>query len=277
MTFSSIFIPAVIITALISLVIARQHIEKRRKIPPLLIGTAQTIGEREEQEDSFSLIENESGFLAVLADGMGGFSAGKNASEFVVTTFLEEFTKNYYINPINDFLINTTYISNYNLVKMAKGEHMGTTLVAVIIKDDLLYWVSVGDSQIYLYKNKYLHPINQRHTYAITLQEACKRGEISREMARNHPKRDRLISYLGHKDFHLLDYSKTPIELSKGDKIILCSDGIYNSLSNAELLEILSSHNLQAEKDADSILERIIAKNISNQDNATVLVIEKAQ
>lgn len=277
MTFSNIFIPAIIITAIISLVIARYHIEKRIKVPPLLIGTAQAKGDREEQEDSFSLLENESGFLAVLADGMGGFSSGKEASEFVVTAFLEEFTKNYYINPINDFLINTTYMSNYNLVKMAKGEHMGTTLVAVIIKDGLLYWVSVGDSQIYLFKNKYLHQINQRHTYAITLQEACKKGEITREMARNHPKRDRLISYLGYKDFHLLDYSKTPIELSKGDKIILCSDGIYNSLSNSELQEILSSHQYQAEKDADAILERIIAKNISNQDNATVLVIEKTQ
>lgn len=111
----------------------------------------------------------------------------------VVNTFLEEFTKHYYIKSIKDFLVNTTHISNCQLVEFAEGENMGTTLIAVFIRDNILYWVSVGDSQIYLYRNKELHEINPRHTFASKLRKACRKGEISRETVKNHPKRDRLI------------------------------------------------------------------------------------
>ncbi|MFW6281369.1 MAG: PP2C family protein-serine/threonine phosphatase [bacterium] len=272
--FFNILIPLCIISFIIILLIIRNIIKKQINSPFLTMGTAHWIGDREEQEDSFSMIENESGFMAVLADGMGGISSGKLASEFAVHSFLEEFTRNYYIKAINDFLINTTHICNYNLLKMAAGENMGTTLIAVLIKDNYLHWVSVGDSQIYLYSNKHIHSLNSRHTYALTLNEAYKNGEISREKAFNHPRRGRLISYLGYKDFHLLDYSKSPIFLNKNDKIILCSDGIYNNLTDYEFEMILSERN-KPEKDAENIMFRVKDKNVNNQDNATVIVLER--
>ncbi|AZO95795.1 protein phosphatase 2C domain-containing protein [Halocella sp. SP3-1] len=271
-------LPAVIIVLIIlGLIIARFIIKRKVKKPTLIVGSAQGLGKREEQEDSFSTIENESGFLAVLADGMGGFYLGKEASELVVKSFLGEFTRNYNIKSINDFLVNTTHISNYKLVEFAKEKNMGTTLIATFIRDNILYWVSVGDSQIYLFRNKELHEINPRHTFAIELRKACRKGEISRETARNHPKRDRLISYLGYRDFHLLDYSKTPIKLVKNDMVILCSDGIYNSLSTYELEDILHKRKIKAAEAAAAILDRVLSKNLNNQDNATVLVIKKVK
>ncbi|MEJ6949902.1 PP2C family protein-serine/threonine phosphatase [Natronospora cellulosivora (SeqCode)] len=273
----NIIFSSIIILVIILLLFLRYKIKENISLPVLLSASAQSPGARKEQEDSLSYIDDEDSLLAVLADGMGGLSSGKKASSFVVKFFIEEFAKKDISDSINNFLINTTYLSNSNLLKEAAGENIGTTLIAIFIKDDNLYWVSVGDSQIYLFRNNYVQEINPRHTYAMTLQEAYENGEISRETAKTHPKRNRLISYLGYKDFHLLDYSKTPIKLNKGDKIILCSDGIYNTLSSFELEEILKLRKLDPQSDVNLILETVLSKNIHKQDNASIMIIEKTK
>jgi serine/threonine protein phosphatase PrpC len=239
-----------------------------------LIGNAQDIGKRKRQEDSFATIKNENGVLAVLADGMGGFSAGKKASELVVKTFLEEFSRTYDINTINKFLINTTYISNAKVLEFSEDNRMGTTLVAAMLNKNSLYWITVGDSRIYLYRNKELKLINEEHVLANKLKKAYKAGQISRYEAFNHPREDQLTSYLGYEDFHEIDYSKPPIKLEKGDKIMLCSDGISKGLSDLELEELLAIdvHPLEI---SEMILESVLDKHIINQDNATLIVIEK--
>lgn len=280
MLFKSIFkFPNILVLVVFLLLIRsyfKSYLENKKAESDLLIGNAQDIGNREEQEDSFSTIKNENGTLAVLADGMGGFSAGKKASNLAVKTFLEEFAKTYEIHPINKFLINTTHISSAKVLDLAevKGRKIGTTLIAVLINDERLHWVAAGDSIIYFYRNNELFALNEQHIYINKLKAAYEAGEISREEALNHPRRDQLTSYLGYEDFHEIDYGKSPIELKRGDKIILCSDGILDGLSEIELERILDKPLHPAET-AEVILESVVQKQINNQDNATVIVIEK--
>jgi len=278
MLFKRIFAFPNLLIYLSILLIARYLVESylndKRYKPKLLIGNAQDRGSRKEQEDSFSTIKNENGVLAVLADGMGGLSLGKKASNLVVRTFLEEFTRTYNIHPIKKFLINTTYISNAKVLEFSTERNIGTTLVAVLINNGRLYWTSVGDSYIYLYREKELNLLNEQHTFAKELAVAYEAGEISQQVALNHPKRDRLTSYLGYENFYELDYSNSAIELQQGDKVILCSDGINDSLSERELEKAISkrAHPL---KISEEILKIVLDKNINNQDNATVIVLEK--
>jgi serine/threonine protein phosphatase PrpC len=257
-----------------TLVIVRFFVGSYVKKAEILIGNAQDIGSRRNQEDSFSTIKNENGILAVLADGMGGLSSGKKASNLVTETFLQEFSQMYNIKSINKFLINTTYISNSKVLEVAQGKNLGTTLVAAVIKDNILYWISVGDSHIYLYRDNELHLLNEDHIYANRLKKAYKAGEISRQEAFNHVKRDRLTSYLGYEDFHEIDYSVAPIELQKKDKIILCSDGIYKNLTRIDL-EVALAKKVHPMKTAELVLENVLAKEIINQDNATIIALEK--
>ncbi len=248
----------------------KQPVEQQLK---LKIGNAQQLGTRQRQEDAFTTLKSENGTLAVVADGMGGLTSGRKASQLAVETFREEFVQTYDLEPIK-FLVNTTYLSNSAILDLAKGRKMGTTLVAVIAVGDLLYWVSVGDSRIFLYRNQELTNLNQQHVFANKLKQAYQAGEISRYEALNHPKRERLTSYLGQDDFHKINYGENPVELKPEDKLVLCSDGVENNLTERELEKMLA-RDLHPMQEAHLVLDRVMDKNIVNQDNATIIVLEK--
>lgn len=85
--------------------------------------------------------------------------------------------------------------------------------------------------------------------------------------------RKRLINYLGFEGFKSMEIGE-PISLKKGDKIILCTDGVYNSLTELELCEILEKP-LSPNDAAEEIINRIDAKRLKHQDNATIIILEK--
>lgn len=237
------------------------------------IENAQIIGKRNEQEDSYSTLKSDNGVIAVLADGMGGMESGKKASTIAVNTFIEEFTKNYEIYPIDNFLRNTTYIANQKILNSAGDSRLGTTLISTVINKNKLYWTSVGDSHLYLYRDNELKLLNKKHVYANKLKEEFKAGNISRDEMFNNPRKDMLTSYLGYEEFHELDYSKTPFELKSKDKILICSDGVYRTLSELEIEKILDK-KITPEKASKEIFESIKWKNIKNQDNASIILME---
>jgi PPM family protein phosphatase len=261
----------IIIVAIIICVIYR--LSKRKK-KTILIGNSQEKGSRKVQEDSFSSIESENGMIAIVADGMGGLEYGKIASSTAVKMFIEEFAKEYEMYDVEKFLINTTYTANENIVNMANGRKIGTTVVATVIKDDILHWISVGDSRIYLHRKGELIKLNKEHTYERVLNDRYESGEISRNDVQKHPQKEFLTSYIGYDEFHEIEYSKKPIQLIKGDKVILMSDGIYKSISEEELKEILQKKN-NPDKVCDIITDKIEKKRIVNQDNMTIIMMEK--
>jgi serine/threonine protein phosphatase PrpC len=106
------------------------------------------------------------------------------------------------------------------------------------------------------------------------LQQSYKDGEISRYKMLNHPQKDRLTSYLGLENLSLLDYSSDPVELKKNDRIVLCTDGVYDNLSGVEFSQIMSQ-NKELQKIANDIINKVLSKDKPNQDNATVVLLEK--
>lgn len=239
----------------------------------ITIGNEQIIGSREEQEDSFSTIVTEKGIMAVLADGMGGYSKGKMASTIAVNTFIYEFSKLGSISSIEDFFVKTSKIANKEILKEIKGVKTGTTIAAVIISEHHLYWASVGDSAIVLFRNGEFINLNKKHIFESILQEQYLSGKISKEEVLNNPMKKRLTNYIGHDDFKDTEINKHPIELKQGDKIILCSDGIYNSISEFEMEKVLMK-NIEPFKASEEIINIINKKNYPKQDNATIIILK---
>lgn len=259
---------------LLFLIIIRRILLKLRRTPEVLIGNAQILGDRPEQEDSFSTSVTDDGVLAVLADGMGGYSHGKMASSLVVKTFVREFTRSSNIFPIDVFLRDTAYRSNEKLLSKRKGERTGTTLVAVIISEGYLYWVSVGDSAIALYRNGQFINLNKKHIFQSVLEERYLSGKISMEEVLKHPKRKRLTNFVGYEALSEVETNRRFIKLVKGDRVILCSDGVYNSITEMEIEESLKK-SMHPIKVAEEIVEKIRQKRFPQQDNATIIILER--
>lgn len=265
---------AMLILILILLVVLLDMILKKYKKKTIIIGNSQKKGKRPVQEDSFSTFETDNGLIAIVADGMGGLEHGKIASQTTVKLFTEEYTKEYELYDAQRFLINSAYKANDRILDMASGRKIGTTLIATIIKENFFHWVSVGDSRIYLHRKGKLMKLNKEHTYKEELHKLYEKGKISRKDVHSHPQKEFLTSYIGYEDFHELDYSKTPICLNRGDKIILMSDGIYKSIEEEEIKHVLNKKCCPDTK-CQLITDIIESKNLSHQDNMTVIIVER--
>lgn len=257
---------------IIVLLLIRYKLRRVRAFPKIEVGNAQIIGTRDEQEDSFGTAENNSYVLSVVADGMGGYSNGKLASNIAVNTFIQEFNSTLDIHPIENFFVNTANLCNRAVLDKAKGKRMGSTLISVIVSEGYLYWASIGDSAIILFKDGELINLNKKHVYKAVLEDKYISGQISEEQLLNDPMKKRIYSYIGAEVLKDIEISEKPVKLRMGDKVILCSDGVYNSLPEIEMESILGK-TMDPFETAEEIVDAIRAKNYSKQDNATIIIL----
>ncbi len=251
----------------------------------IVTGYAQHIGKREEQQDAygFSSLEDQKlskghGLLAVLADGMGGYEMGKEAGQLAVETMLSVYAHKAEWSSVPEALELSMHFAGqavYELALEHKLEwHVGTTLVATVIREGQLHWISVGDSRIYLYRSGVLVPLTRDHIYANRLYERVLAGKLTLEEAESHPDRYLLTSYLGIPSVTEIDASQKPLKLQEGDWVLLCSDGLYEDLTE-ELLE--EAANLSPQDAADYILQYVLEQQRPYQDNATLLILAYTQ
>lgn len=244
-------------------------------------GNAQHIGSRLEQQDAFgfsdisdSAFVHKYGSAAVLADGMGGLAGGKEASQLAVQTFLDTYMAPAPVETINEKLLRACHAANTAVAGYAKQidleEGVGTTLIAAVVHENQLFWLSIGDSRIYLLQNGRLIQLTTDHVYARELDAKAELGEISQEDALCHPERNSLTSFIGLKEMGEVDYSVEAVPLFAGDRIILCSDGLYGSVSEEEM--IMSCH-LDTQAAAEKMVESALLKQKPHQDNATVAIL----
>lgn len=244
-------------------------------------GNAQHIGSRIEQQDAFgfsdisdSAFVHKFGSAAVLADGMGGLAGGKEASQLAVQTFLDAYMSTPSVESIGEKLLLACQAANSAVVGLARQmgfeEGVGTTLIAAVVHDRQLFWLSVGDSRIYLLQNGTLHQLTTDHVYGRELDEKAELGEISREEALFHPERNSLTSFIGLEKMGEVHYSVEAVPLFTGDRIILCSDGLYGSVSEAEML---AACRLDTQEAAEKMVEMALSKQKPHQDNVTAAML----
>ncbi|ERI04672.1 protein phosphatase 2C [Aneurinibacillus aneurinilyticus ATCC 12856] len=266
-------IAIVFIVIFLFLIYIRKLLGKEEESSGIRIGNGQTIGRRDEQDDYFSTATTSHGTIAVLADGISGLANGRMASTLAVDVFIQKFLELNHINDIPHFFTEASRLSNAEIIRSLKGANGGTTLVVAVISDGYLYWGAVGDSLIMIFRDGEFININHKHILESVLEERYLAGEITKYEALDNPMKNRLINYLGYEGFKNIEICKTPIALNKGDRVILCSDGVYNSVTEIELEKILSK-NTSPYDAAQEIIEAVNDKRLKNQDNATIIVLE---
>lgn len=209
------------------------------------------------------------GFLGIVADGMGGHAAGEVASKMAV----ELIRKSYYETNTNvDTAIKKAFeLANDKIFQRAKADAskkgMGTTATAVVILNKDLYCAHVGDSRLYHLSAKGISQVSSDHTY---IQELLRKGDISAEKAAVHPERNVLTRAMGTQSSVEIDVHKSPMTFETGDRLLLCSDGLYDYLSDEEILAFAKSGELKT-----AAYELVnTAKARGGHDNITVMIIE---
>lgn len=244
------------------------------------IGNVHNQGKREEQQDSFCIsdVSNKAdleskGLMAVVADGMGGLESGASVSQLVSNIFLNKYRSSA-IPDCKSFLYEAVMESEREVEKYIEVNHVdgGSTLVAVMIREGQLSFISVGDSFIFLIRAGKLIKLNTEHTYGNLLRERAARGEIDPEEAEINPKRGSLTSYIGIGNLRLINQSGTPIPLMDGDILFLCSDGVYNALGDNVLLEVITGGDFG--EAAERVEQSVLMQNIPTQDNFTAVMIK---
>ena len=246
-------------------------------------GNAQHIGARPQQQDAFGFSDPDDpkfvahgGFLGVVADGMGGLTHGSEASHSAVQAFLNAYKRKSAGESIPKALTRCLGEANMGVLRVTQnapaGEEVGTTLVAAVLHDHVLYWVSVGDSRIYLFRGRTLTQLTADHVYAQDLNRQAADGKISLSEALSHPERSSLTSYLGQQDLAHVDKNVHPLPIKDDDCVMLCSDGFYRALTEQELVTGFRNSPQTA---CDTLLGQAIAKNRRQQDNMTVIALKR--
>jgi protein phosphatase len=231
--------------------------------------------QRENNEDRYSYWEPESdeqfehkGRLAMVADGMGGYEGGQEASRIAVQT-IEETYAGTSGDPQALLIAGFTAAHRRILDQAEKNpllQGMGTTCTAIVLLGNLLYYAHIGDSRLYLVRHAKISRLTHDHSYVTRLIET---GIITEAEAESHPQRHILTAALGAGMDLTPDIPDSPLTLEKQDVLLLCTDGLWGVLSEDELQGAVSVQ--QPEKACRSLVD--IAKDRGGPDNITLQVL----
>ncbi len=228
---------------------------------------------REANEDAHAVGEFSDGVTwAVVCDGMGGVAGGKMASSLAVKVITEKLNASYNEkmrdSSIKNLLNSAISAANVEVYDMAMNREeyqgMGTTVVCIIIKDDVAYVAHVGDSRAYLSNKTGFYQITKDHSL---VQSLIDKGEITHEEAKNHPKRNIITRAVGVEEEVSVDFNE--VELKNDDTLIICTDGLTNYVSGREIYNEINDDQYYAF--ADRLVKR--ANMNGGGDNITVVAI----
>ena len=238
------------------------------------VASGQIQGKRDYQQDAFNqrdILPFQHKML-FLADGMGGYKGGEKASELVINSFMGKVPL---VQNIKELLSHFLHQSNKSIATYKKSHpdfsSMGTTLVAMYIKDDSCQWISVGDSPLYRIRDNSIQRINENHSVAGLLDLQVRNREISQKEANENPNRHMLTSALTGEELSMIDLSN-PIGIRNNDIFILASDGI-ETLTEKDILRLVNNANGNMENAVSDILNEIEGQDKRNQDNATLMIV----
>lgn len=252
-----------------------------------LYGMAQHMGMRKEQQDFFGFYPPDpnqedacafirhGGFLGILCDGMGGLQNGREASVCAVNAFRNAYGNKKDNESIPDALLRSLYYCNQEVLSLARSlgqeGNCGSTLVAAVMHAHSLYWISVGDSHIYLCHNGQPRLLNEEHVYANRLNVAVQRGFLTAEEAASHPEREALTSFIGISE--LKEISQGAEEnIVPGLSVMLCSDGLSKVLTPEEMHRVFAP---DPQDWTQRMVEAVLDKKNLYQDNVTIAVISR--
>ena len=183
---------------------------------------------RQRNEDRFFI----DGPICAVTDGMGGYSGGEIASTYAVDEIKEYLASLQTVGQQD--LCDAIIHANERIANRVAG--MGTTAVVTAINGNQLYWASVGDSRLYVYRDGLLRQITTDHSM---VQELLTAGEITKDEMLNHPQRNLLTRAVGVDE--ILEVDSGVESILPGDRILLCTDGLSGYVSDDVIASVLQS------------------------------------
>ncbi|MER0466243.1 protein-serine/threonine phosphatase PrpC [Bacillus cabrialesii subsp. cabrialesii] len=232
---------------------------------------------RQHNEDDAGIFKGKDEFLlAVVADGMGGHLAGDVASKMAVKAMGEKWNEAEAIPAApaacEEWLIEQILAVNSKIYDHAQAHEecqgMGTTIVCALFTGKTVSVAHIGDSRCYLLQDNDFIQVTEDHSL---VNELVRTGEISREDAEHHPRKNVLTKALGTDQSVSIDTRSFDIE--PGDKLLLCSDGLTNKVEGTELKDILQSDSAPQEK-VNLLVDK--ANQNGGEDNITAVLLELA-
>lgn len=231
---------------------------------------------RDSNEDNGRIFRNQtngyvSGVLAVVADGMGGHAAGEVASAKAVEV-LEQAYPSMRERP-GERLKQALEDANAAINRQSRQEEekrgMGTTCTALLLQDGYAYSAHVGDSRLYLIRNGAIYLMTEDHS---AVMELVKAGDLTLSEARHHPDKNVITRSLGSREKVEVSVWPEPLKVFAGDRFILCSDGLYDEVEDAEMCATALPNRPAA------ICEQLVklARQRGGPDNITIAVVETA-
>jgi protein phosphatase len=207
--------------------------------------------------------------LFIVADGMGGHNAGDYASRFCVE-FFTEYIKNSNIESPIALIEEAIKETNDKLYEKSKQqadyEGMGTTFVVATICHNTMYVANIGDSRLYVI-GKDMRQITEDHSL---VQAMVKTGELNRDEAKVHPNKNIITRALGTNETAQPDYFE--VDLTDGDIVLMCSDGLTNMLSDETIEQIIRENAEDPRKASETLVEK--ANQSGGKDNISVIIVK---
>ena len=225
-------------------------------------------GLRAQNEDCYMILNTETVHAVAVSDGMGGHRAGETASATAVETLQRCLTDAG--DEWEAALSHAFTEANHAVHTLAQSDDsmygMGCTLVAAICDADRFVAANVGDSRLYLFDGKDLHQVTHDHSF---VAELVRRGIITREEAKTHPRRNLITRAIGTDDRTVADIFAC--DWKQGDMLLLCSDGLCGVIEDAETAAYLRNCT-----DLDATCAALISRALAlgSRDNITVVLVQ---
>lgn len=205
----------------------------------------------------------------LLADGMGGYQAGEYASSKTVQIVLEDLSEHPSGQPV-EVLKNAISHANQLIFQEALEDEtkkgMGTTFIACSFENGRLLTANVGDSRVYISDPDGLHQVTRDHSY---VGELLRSGKIDENEAKVHPRRHYITRAIGAEEEVKPDFFEE--DLADGARVLLCSDGLTDMLSDEEIRDILSDGR-SVEEECQELMD--LANEKGGRDNISVILVE---
>lgn len=232
-------------------------------------------GDRDYQQDQVSLISHhhvKGCVMAVLADGMGGRSGGRKASDQVMMTARQLFER--YAPSVDDpiSMLSQLVLEAHTVIKLTaistEEEPHSTIAVFVLNPDGSCHWAHAGDSRIYHYHGKQLVSRTRDHSY---VQSLVNKGEITEEQASFHPQSNILMGCLGSEKEPPIDtHSISKLQVS--DTLMVCSDGLWHYFTEAELGSVLAT--LSPREASEFLIDKARLRAKGSGDNLSLAIVK---
>ena len=239
-----------------------------------VVGRTDVGQKRSANEDNMHTTVTRNGLVAVVCDGMGGHVGGATASSIAVTTIVEFLDRTFYDDP-HIAISEAIDCANQAIIEKTQEQPsltgMGSTCVVLLVRNGKVYLGHVGDSRIYLVRSRRIIQLTKDHSYVQTLVDS---GEITKEQAEMHPRRNEITNALGIPNMAPATLSEAIIP-EAGDCFVLCSDGLSGMVSDEAICKVVSR---QTELPAQTRVNHLVdlANANGGLDNITVQIVEFA-